>query len=108
MAQTACEMMWLHSLLIDMDLPIDVLMSMYCNNQVAIYITNNPTFYERTKHIEVDYHYVREMMMIQGVISTPYTKSSDQFADIFTKGLSIGTYEFLCIKLNMIDMYPPV
>ena len=40
-----------------------VLMPMYCDNQAAIYIVNNPTFHERTKHIEVDYHCVREMVM---------------------------------------------
>ena len=39
---------------------------------------------------------------MQGVISTPYTKFSEQFADIFIKGLSVETYEFLCNKLGMI------
>ena len=71
-------------------------MPMYCDNQVAIYIANNPTFHEHTKYIEVDYHYVREMVM-NGIIATPYTKSSDQFADIFTKGLNVRIYEFLDI-----------
>ena len=99
-------MMWLRSLLTDLDLPVDILMSMYYANQTVIYIVNNPTFHERTKHIEVDCHYVREMV-IQGIISTLYTKSSDQFADIFTKRLSVGTYEFLCNKLDMIDIYTP-
>ena len=97
-------MMSLRSLLTDLDLPVDVLMSMYCDNQATIYIANNPTFHERTKHIEVDCHYVREMVM-QRIISTPYTKSSDKVADIFTRGLSVGTYEFLCNKLDMIDIY---
>ena len=85
MAQTACEMMWLRSLLIDLDFSVDRHMPMYCGNQAAIYITNNPIFHERTKHIRVDCHYVREMVM-NGIIVTSYTKSSsDQFADIFTK-----------------------
>ena len=106
MAQAACEMMWLRSLLTDLDFPIAVPIPMYYDNQTAIYIANNLTFYERTKHIEVDCHYIREMVM-QGVISIPYTKSSDQFADIFTKRLSVGTYEFLCNKLDMIDIYTP-
>ena len=61
---------------------------MYCDNQEAIYIANNPIFHERTKHIEVDCHYVREMVM-NGIITIPYTKSSDQLVDIFTKGLNI-------------------
>ena len=106
MAQIACEMMQLRSFLTDLDLSVDVSMSMYCDNQVTIYIANNLTFHEHTKHIEVDCHYVLDMVM-QGVISTPYRKSFDQFADIFTKGLSAGTYESLCTKLGMIHIYAP-
>ena len=42
------------------------------------------------------------------IISTPYNQSSEQLADIFTKGLSVGVFESLCTKLGMIDMYVPV
>ena len=82
-------------------------MPMYCDNQTTIYITNNPTFHERTKHIEVDCHYVREIVM-NGIITTPYTKSPNQFADIFTKRLNVRIYEFLCNKLGVINIHAPV
>ena len=84
MAQTVYEMMWLRSLLIDLDFPVAVPIPLYCDNQAVIYIANNPTFHERIKHIEVDCNYVREMVM-NGIIATLYTKLSDQTADIFTK-----------------------
>ena len=71
MTQITCEMMWLRSFLTDLDFSVDGPMSMYCNNQTTIYIANNPIFHERTNHIEVDCHYVRDLVM-QRIITTPY------------------------------------
>ena len=107
MAQTACEMMWIKSLLVELRFGVELSMSTHCDNQAAIFITNNPTFHQHTKHIEVDCHYVKDLVM-KGVISTSYTQSSEQLADIFTKGLSVGVFQSLCIKMSMIDMYAPV
>ena len=76
MAQTACEMMWVRSLLMELGFSVETPMAIHCNNQVAIFITNNPTFHESTKHIEIDRHYVRDMVL-RGVISTSYTPSSE-------------------------------
>ena len=82
MAQTTCEMVWVRSLLQQLGFEVEVPMSMWCDNQVAIFIANNPTFHERTKHVEVDCHFMRDMVM-RGIISTLYTQSSKQLADIF-------------------------
>ena len=106
MTQTACEIIWIKSLLEQLRFGVELPMSMWCDNQTAIFIANNPTFHERTKHIEVDCHYVRDLVM-KGIISIPYTQFSEQLADIFTKGLSVGVFQSLCIKLGIIDMYAP-
>ena len=74
MAQTACKLVWLSSLLSELGFSIQSPMSMRCDNQAAIFIASNSVFDERTKYIEVDCHYVRDLVM-KGIISSPYTPS---------------------------------
>ena len=61
-------------------------MPMCCDNQTAIFIVNNPMFQERMKHIRVDCYYVRDLVM-KKIISTSFTPSSNQLADISQKDL---------------------
>ena len=106
MAHTACEMMWVRSLLNDWGFSVPKPMNMHCDNQAAIYIAKNPVFHERTKHIEVDCHFIRDSVM-NGNISTPYTASRDQLADLFTKALFFPRFSILCNKLGMTNVYAP-
>ena len=63
-------------------------MKLICDNQVALYISSYPVFHERTKHIEVDCHFIREKIA-SGCISTSFVNSNDQIADIFTNLLEV-------------------
>ena len=81
-------------------------MHVHCDNQADIFIARNSTFYERTKHIETNCHYIRDKVM-SGVISTPHVASSHQLADIFTKSLVGISYDTTCTKLGMFDLYAP-
>lgn len=61
-------------------------MPINCDSQVAIHIAQNPVFHERTKHIELDCHFVREKLL-GGLISLSFVPSSSQLADLLTKAL---------------------
>ena len=60
MTQSVCEIMWLHQLLMEVGIKTPVLAKLWCDNQVAFHIASNSVFYERTKHIEIDCHFVHE------------------------------------------------
>lgn len=80
---------------------------LWCDNQVAIHISNNLIFHELNKHIEVDCHFVREKVQ-QGLLSTVRVWSGDQLADIVTKRLNKNGVKYICNKLGMVDIYAPV
>ena len=106
MAKTAREMVWLQSFLEDLGISSPFPMPMHCDNQAAIFIAGNLNFHERTKHIEIDCHYIRDKVM-SGVISTPHVTLSHQLVDVFTKSLAEISYDTTCTKLGMFDLYAP-
>ena len=99
MAITTCEVTWLTTLLRDLglkNLPPTILK---CDNQAALAIAANPVLHERTKHLEVDCHYVRDKIQA-GQIITQHVASSDKLADVLTKILSVKQHKHLLAKLG--------
>ena len=72
--------------------------------KATISIAHNPVLHDRTKHIEVDKHFIKEKIE-SGLICVPYVPSAQQVADILTKGLHKGQFELLVSKLAMEDIY---
>ena len=106
MASTASELVWLKQLLCDMKISCEGPMQMYYNNQVARHLASNPVFYERTKHIEVDCHFIREKVQA-GEIETPFVRSHDQLAYIFKKALDKEILQNLFYKLGPLNLFEP-
>ncbi|KAL0298830.1 UNVERIFIED_CONTAM: Retrovirus-related Pol polyprotein from transposon RE2 [Sesamum radiatum] len=106
MAHTTSEILWLKNLLKELGFMYNDPVPMHCDNQAAIHIVSNPVFHERTKHIEDDCHFVREAILNQK-ICTPFTPSSEQRADIFTKALGSKQFKLLSNKLGMIYIFAP-
>ena len=73
---------------------------MWCDNVGAIYLSTNPVSHARTKHVELDYHFIREKVQ-QGIIQINYISSSDQMADILTKPLGRPLFERHRDKLRL-------
>ena len=105
-AQSVCEIMWLHQLLMEVGIKTPVPTKFWCDNQATLNIASNPVFHERTKHIEIDCHLVREKIQL-GLISIGYVKTGEQLSDIFTIALNRDRVSYLCNKLSMINIYAP-
>lgn len=99
MAITSCEITWIAALLKDMgltNLPPTILQ---CDNKAAIAIAENPVFHERTKHIEIDCHFIRDKIA-SGSIVTQFVPSHSQVADVLTKQLPVKQHYNLLHKLG--------
>lgn len=104
MAHGVSEVIWMQRLLTELQVPFESPMRLYCDNQAAISIANNPVQHDRTKHVEVDRHFIRERVLSKE-LCLPFVPTDRQCADIFTKGLFKPQFELLMSKLGMCDVY---
>ncbi|GMJ12590.1 hypothetical protein HRI_004928200 [Hibiscus trionum] len=106
MAVVTAELVWLNGLLQELGYERTKPIKLYCDSKAALQIAANPVFHERTKHIEIDCHFVREKIQ-EGLIITKYISSTEQLADIFTKALGSQQHGYLLSKLGVKDIYHP-
>ncbi|KAK3012704.1 hypothetical protein RJ639_009860 [Escallonia herrerae] len=106
MAHGICEGMWLKRLLEELQFPPSTSMKLMCDNKAAISIAKNPVHHDRTKHIEIDRHFIKEKIE-QGVIEVDYTPTRQQTADVLTKTIPRGPFDIHLSKLGLIDIHSP-
>ena len=101
---TACEEgVWSRRLLSDIQIKQNGPSTVFEDNQGAIELLKNPKFHNRTKHIDVSYHYVREQVNLN-IISVNYCPTEDMIADVMAKGLSKTVFEKFRNKLGVLEI----
>ncbi|KAJ9556976.1 hypothetical protein OSB04_011590 [Centaurea solstitialis] len=99
-ANAVAEATWIRNLLLELHIPLRQASVVYCDNVSAVYLSNNPVQHQRTKHIEIDIHFMPEKVKI-GHICVLHVPSSLQYADIFTKGLSRQLFQSFRSSLSV-------
>jgi histone deacetylase 1/2 len=96
------EIIWVQSLLKELGVSHNRVPILWCDNIGATYLSSNPVFHARTKHIEVDFHFVRERVA-RKQLQIKFISSKDQVADIFTKPLPLPAFESCRRNLNLLE-----
>jgi histone deacetylase 1/2 len=94
LANATAEVMWIQTLLMELGIRAPRAAKLWCDNIGAKYLSANPVFHARTKHIEVDFHFVRERVA-RRLLDIEYISTKDQVADGFTKPLPVRQLEML-------------
>lgn len=87
-ANAVAEICWLWNLLRELHTPLSFATIVYCDNVSAVYLSSNPVQHQRTKHIEIDIHFVRDLVAT-GQVSILHVPSWFQYADTFYQGVTI-------------------
>ncbi|GJU09109.1 ribonuclease H-like domain-containing protein [Tanacetum coccineum] len=99
-ANAVAETCWLRNLLRELHKPLSFATLVYCDNVSAVYLSSNPVQHQRTKHIEIDIHFVRDLV-VAGQVRALHVPSRYQYADIFTKGLPSALFEEFRTSLSV-------
>ncbi|XP_073049461.1 secreted RxLR effector protein 161-like [Primulina eburnea] len=101
-----CEGIWIRRMMAELKMPYHESVILNCDNQAAISIAKDPVHHDRTKHVEIDRHFIAEKIKSTEVL-LQYTPTRVQLADILTKALIGPNFDEICNKLGMYDIYVP-
>ena len=73
----------------------------HCDNQSCVKLSKNPVFHDKSKHIEIKYHYIRDMVQ-RGVVKISYVATEEQIADVLTNPLARVNFEYFGEKLGVL------
>lgn len=107
MAVEVAEITWLIGLFSEIGVKVAHPITVMSDSKAAIQIASNLIFHERTKHIEIDCHFIRGKIK-EGLIRTVFVRTEEQQADLLTKGLSKAQHYYLMGKLGVLNiLHPP-
>lgn len=95
------EIIWLRRLMRKIGLAAEK-SQLFCDNKVAISVSENPVQHDRTKHVEVDRHFIKENLE-NGAVQLPFVRSEDQLAGILTKAVNSRSFTSILRKLSIGD-----
>lgn len=98
----ACEAIWLRRVLEDLGFKQEKPTVIYCDSKSAIDLSKNPVMHKRSKHIELRYHLLRDMV-VQKQICLEYCSTHCQLADMLTRGLTKEKFMFYLKPLGVMD-----
>ena len=105
-AKLVQELIWIKMMLKTLGVVHNQPMVVQCDSKSAIYIATNPVFHERTKHIEIDLHFVRDEVL-KKEIQLHHVDSRSQLADILTKSIGRDGFHYFKSKLGIRNLYSP-
>ena len=91
-ANAVADCVWLRQLLDDLGSPPSKATVVFCDNILVVYMSTNPVHHRRTKHIELDIHFVHEKVAL-GELRVVHVPTTQQLADIMTKGLPTASFQ---------------
>lgn len=105
LALAAADMTWVNQLLPELHIPLALPNLLWCDNKSAISFASNHVFHARTKHVEIDYHFIHEKVLYKQIL-VRHVNSTSQLVDIFTKSLPVD--RFLCLKNKLMVVDAPM
>ncbi|KAM1153094.1 hypothetical protein ACFX14_035525 [Malus domestica] len=100
LTHTAAEITWICKVFHDFGFPLSSKPTIWCDNIYAISLASNLVFHARTKHVEIDYHYIQKLVLAN-LLQVQYVCTKDQIADTHTKSLTKNRFLLLQSKLSI-------
>jgi hypothetical protein len=100
-SQASCEAIWLRKMLVGLFDQEMASIVIHCDNQSCIKLSENPVFHDRSKHIEIRYHFICDWVQ-RGAVQLQYISTDEQVADILTKALPRGKHVFFRDKMGLV------
>ena len=103
-AKGITEILWIRKLLGELNFLQKGPCNLFCDDKAAISISGNPVQHDRTKHVEIDRHFIKEKLE-EGIINLSFVRSKEQLADILTKAVSSESFDSAICKLGLAEPY---